>query len=93
MFRAMRRPRQELSEAETIAVLESCPSGVLAVQGDDDYPYAVPLSLAYEEGRLFCHAANAGHLVEDRCLHGAPYSSHRMSADPKGYSAASHTGR
>jgi uncharacterized protein len=64
MFRGMRRKRQVLPEAETIAMLESCTSGVLAVQGDDDYPYAVPLSFAYEDGKLFFHAAKAGHKID-----------------------------
>lgn len=64
MFRRMRRKRQLLSEAETIAMLQSCSSGVLAVQGDDDYPYAVPLSFAYEDGRLFFHSATAGHKID-----------------------------
>lgn len=64
MFRALRRKRQLLSEAETIAMLESCTSGVLAVRGDDDYPYAVPLSFAYDDGKLFFHAARAGHKID-----------------------------
>ncbi len=64
MFRGMRRKRQLLSEAETIAMLQSCSSGVLAVQGDDDYPYAVPLSFAFEDGRLFFHSAMAGHKID-----------------------------
>jgi nitroimidazol reductase NimA-like FMN-containing flavoprotein (pyridoxamine 5'-phosphate oxidase superfamily) len=61
MFREMRRKKQLLSEAETIELLQSCTSGVLAVTGDDDYPYAVPLSFAYKEGKLFFHFAKAGH--------------------------------
>lgn len=64
MFRDMRRKRQLLPEAETIAMLEACTSGVLALQGDDGYPYAVPLSYAYENGRLFFHAARTGHKMD-----------------------------
>ena len=64
MFRGMRRKKQLLPEAETIAMLQSCTSGVLAVHGDDDYPYAVPLSFAYEDGKLFFHCAKAGHKLE-----------------------------
>ena len=64
MFRAMRRKKQELPETETIAMLQSCTSGVLALHGDDDYPYAVPLSFAYEDGRLFFHSAQAGHKID-----------------------------
>mgnify|MGYP002346075040 CR=1 FL=1 len=45
-------------------MLESCSSGVLATQGDDGYPYAVPLSFAYEDGRLFFHCAKTGHKID-----------------------------
>ena len=43
MFREMRRKKQELSYEECISVLNKCTSGVLAVEGDDGYPYTVPL--------------------------------------------------
>jgi uncharacterized protein len=60
----MRRKKQLLSEAETIEILQSCTSGVLAVTGDNDYPYAVPLSFAYKDGKLFFHFAKAGHKID-----------------------------
>ena len=40
MFRPMRRKRQLLSEEQSIAVLQRQTAGVLAVSGDDGYPYA-----------------------------------------------------
>jgi nitroimidazol reductase NimA-like FMN-containing flavoprotein (pyridoxamine 5'-phosphate oxidase superfamily) len=64
MFREMRRKKQLLSEAETIEILKSCTSGVLAVTGDNGYPYAVPLSYAYKDGKLFFHFAKAGHKID-----------------------------
>ncbi len=64
MFRTLRRKSQLLPEAETIAMLESCSSGVLAVSGDDGYPYAVPLSYAYEDGTIFFHCARSGHKID-----------------------------
>jgi nitroimidazol reductase NimA-like FMN-containing flavoprotein (pyridoxamine 5'-phosphate oxidase superfamily) len=64
MFREMRRKKQLLSEAETIEILRSCTSGVLAVTGDNEYPYAVPLSYAYKDGKLFFHFAKAGHKLD-----------------------------
>ena len=64
MFRDMRRKKQLLSEAETIEILQSCTSGVLAVIGDDDYPYAVPLSFAYKDGKLYFHFAKEGHKID-----------------------------
>ena len=80
MFRPMRRKKQLLPEAETIAMLRSCTSGVLAVQGDDGYPYAVPLSFAYEEGKLYFHSAVAGHKL-DALGHGEKASFCVIAAD------------
>lgn len=64
MFREMRRKNQLLSDEETIGMLRSGTSGVLAVAGDNGYPYAVPLSYAYEDGKLYFHFARAGHKLD-----------------------------
>ena len=64
MFRAMRRKRQQLSRAEAEAILERGTSGVLAVAGDDGYPYAVPLSYVYQDGKLWFHSAKSGHKLD-----------------------------
>lgn len=64
MFREMRRKRQQLSEEECEVILKRGTSGVLAVSGDDGYPYAVPLSYVYDGGRLFFHCAKSGHKMD-----------------------------
>lgn len=64
MFREMRRSKQVLSEADTVKVLEKGTSGVLAVSGDDDYPYAVPLSYFYRDGKIYFHCAKTGHKMD-----------------------------
>jgi hypothetical protein len=64
MFREMRRKAQQLSNEEAIQILTSCTSGVLALSGDDGYPYALPLSYAYEDGKLFFHFAPEGHKID-----------------------------
>ena len=64
MFREMRRIKQLLPEEETIEIFNSGTSGVLAVAGDDDYPYAVPLSYTFKEGKLFFHCAKIGHKID-----------------------------
>jgi nitroimidazol reductase NimA-like FMN-containing flavoprotein (pyridoxamine 5'-phosphate oxidase superfamily) len=64
MFRDMRRKKQQLSEPETIRILKACTSGVLAVSGDEGYPYAVPLNYAYNDGKLYFHLAREGHKVD-----------------------------
>ena len=64
MFREMRRKRQQLSPAECEEILRRGTSGVLAAEGDGGYPYAVPLSYIYEDGRLYFHCAKAGHKLD-----------------------------
>lgn len=64
MFQQMRRNRQALSQEEIAAVLHAGTSGVLALSGDDGYPYAVPLSYVYESGKFFFHCAKAGHKID-----------------------------
>ncbi|AAM32678.1 pyridoxamine 5'-phosphate oxidase family protein [Methanosarcina mazei] len=64
MFREMRRGKQLLSMEDTIAVMTRCTNGVLACSGDDGYPYAVPLSYVYFNGRIYFHSAKAGHKID-----------------------------
>lgn len=64
MFREMRRKKQVLPLEESIAILNDGTSGVLAVSGDDDYPYAVPLSYVYHDGKIFFHCAKTGHKLD-----------------------------
>lgn len=63
-FREMRRRRQQLPEAESIEILERCTSGTLALLGDGGYPYALPISYVYADGKLYFHSALTGHKVD-----------------------------
>ncbi len=66
MFREMLRKKQALSEEDCIAVLKTQKRGVLAVLGDEDYPYALPINHYYndEDGHIFFHGAKFGHRVD-----------------------------
>lgn len=64
MFREMRRKKQVLSLAESVRVLNRGTSGVLAVSGDDGYPYAVPLSYVYHDNKIYFHCATSGHKLD-----------------------------
>lgn len=63
-MREMRRNKQLLSEEETIAVLERGTAAVVAVMGDDGYPYAVPVSHVYSDGKIYFHSAKEGYKVD-----------------------------
>lgn len=64
MFREMRRTKQNMSKDRCIEVLERGTSGVLAVLGDEDYPYAVPLSYVYKDSKIYFHCAKTGHKID-----------------------------
>lgn len=64
MFREMRRSKQSLSIEDIIGVIARCTNGVLACLGDEGYPYAVPLSYVYFNGRIYFHSAKAGHKID-----------------------------
>ena len=70
MFREMRRKRQQLDEAACRAVLERGTSGVLAVSGDDGYPYATPVNYILVGDKLYLHSAPYGYKIE--CLQRDP---------------------
>jgi len=61
MFRKMRRIGQMLPEEECIEILTNEPRGVLALLGDYDYPYALPMSHVYADGKIYFHGAMTGH--------------------------------
>ena len=63
-FREMRRKRQLLSEEESVGILQKATSGTLALLGGGGYPYAVPISYVYHDGKLYFHSALTGHKVD-----------------------------
>ena len=61
MFRKMRRQGQQLTKEECEEILTNQPRGVLALLGDYDYPYAIPMSHVFVNGKIYFHGANSGH--------------------------------
>ena len=71
MFRELARKKQKLTEEECITVLKQQKRGVLSVQGDDGYPYGLPIDHWYceEDGHLYFHSGKKGHKTDamNRC--------------------------
>lgn len=64
MFREMRRKKQVLTAEECRQILQAATSGVLAVDGGDGYPYAVPLSYVLLGDKIYFHCARSGHKLD-----------------------------
>ncbi len=64
MFRKMRRKEKLLAKEESIKILNKCTSGVLGTIDKNGYPYTVPMSYAYEKGKIYLHSAQKGHKIE-----------------------------
>lgn len=68
MFRKIRKIKNEINQAEAKELLKNSRRGILAMNGDDGYPYAIPVNYFYDEteGKIFFHGAKAGYKVD--CL-------------------------
>lgn len=66
MFRPMRRKKKEISLAEAVQLLKNERRGVLSVNGDNGYPYAVPVNFLYddESNKIYFHGSKAGHKAD-----------------------------
>lgn len=64
MERKMRRFKQELPEVESRRILTTGKYAVWAVDGDDDYPYAVPVNYVYDGDAIYIHCARQGHKID-----------------------------
>ena len=65
-FRAMRRKTKEISREAVTALLRQERRGVLAVNGEQGYPYAVPINYWYDEEqeKIYFHGASQGYKAE-----------------------------
>ena len=66
MFRPIRRKKKEMDIDAAKELLQCSRRGVLAVNGDDGYPYAVPVNYFYDSdaGKIYFHGARVGHKVD-----------------------------
>ena len=65
MYREMRKKKRQLSEKETLEIIETGEYGVLATTGPDNQPYAVPVNYVYHNGKIFFHCARSGQKIDN----------------------------
>ena len=66
MFRELVRKKQQISNEECVELLKEELRGILSVQGDDGYPYGLPINHYYNEadGCLYFHSGMTGHKID-----------------------------
>ncbi len=66
MFRELTRKKQKLTQEDCIEVLKNETRGVLSVNGDDGYPYALPINHYYneEDGKIYFHSGKIGYKID-----------------------------
>ncbi len=66
MFREVTRIKQALSKEECISILKEELRGILSLNGEDGYPYGVPLNHYYDAdtNRLYFHSGKTGYKME-----------------------------
>ena len=66
MFRELARKKQALSIEVCKEILKQEVRGVLAVNGDDGYPYALPINFYYNEvnNKIYFHSGKHGHKID-----------------------------
>lgn len=66
MFRNVRKKTNEISIEEAKELLKTSRRGVLALNGDDGYPYAIPVNYFYIEdhNQIIFHGSKAGHKAD-----------------------------
>lgn len=66
MFREVLKKKNEIDADTASALLRSCRRGILAVNGDDGYPYAIPINYVYDNDarKIYFHGARIGHKID-----------------------------
>jgi hypothetical protein len=66
VFRKIRRVKREISQEEAKDLLRKNKRAAFSVNGDDGYPYTIPINFYYdeEENKIYFHCAKMGHKID-----------------------------
>ncbi len=66
MFRKLRRIKNEISAEDAKALLRNNKRAAFSVNGDNGYPYTIPINFYYDEddNKIYFHSAKAGHKID-----------------------------
>ncbi len=64
MERRMNKQNRQLEDAAAKSLFTKGHHGILAVNGDNGYPYAVPVNYVYLNDKIYIHSAKYGYKIE-----------------------------
>ncbi len=66
MFRKVRKIKNEISLEEAKVLLRNNKRAAFSVNGDDGYPYTIPINFYYDEteNRIYFHSAKKGYKID-----------------------------
>ena len=66
MFRPIRKTKNEISVEDAKALLRNNTRAAFSVNGDDGYPYTIPVNFYYDEddNKIYFHSAKKGHKID-----------------------------
>ena len=84
MFRPIRRKKKEMDLDAAKELLQCSRRGVLAVNGDDGYPYAVPVNYFYDSnaGKIYFPGITVIKIIDRNCIRISVISIYRKYATP-----------
>lgn len=65
MFKELRRKDMQVEDALVEELLVQGEYGVISTIGEDGYPYGVPMSYVYEDGKIYFHCGREGHKIDN----------------------------
>lgn len=75
MFRKIRNVKNQISIEDSQKILEKSPRGVLALNGDEGYPYGLPMNFYYDKelNQIYFHGTKTGYKID--CIGKSPKAS------------------
>lgn len=66
LFRAIKKKKSIINTDDMDLILKNARRGVIAVNGDNGYPYAIPINYLYDSSaqKIYFHGARTGHKVD-----------------------------
>lgn len=95
MFRKVRKIKNELGLDEAKKLLANNTRGVLSFNGDNEYPYSIPLNYFYDEkeNKIYFHGSKSGYKIDcikrnnKSCF--VTYGDEKLSEDGWSYNTSS----